>query len=114
MADRALAFQTQIIPASKVPNDPVRCPNCDSPNLLLYGKVVYPARLTIVDGKESDQSVDLSAKNNFEVDVIECLKCSVRTEIQPDAENILYMENSVLRDEITRLTGKDPYGESKC
>jgi hypothetical protein len=111
--DRQFAFRTEILAASKVPTNPVRCPLCSCEDLVLYGQVAFPHRETRKGGIVIDKVTDTEIAENFELASMDCLGCSVRFEIQSDAEAVLCVQVSQLREKFRELTGKDPYGESK-
>jgi hypothetical protein len=112
--EQLAVFRTEILAASKIKIDPVICPTCSGKDLVLYGQLAYPARVTFSNGVETDKQVDFDVDANFEMSSLCCLACEITFEIQSDAETILYMQNSDLRKLFREVTGKDPYGETPC
>lgn len=104
----------EILQASKVVIDPLRCPHCKGQDLVVYGQLSYPHEEVWKNGQVIEKKTNWEIKENFALEAFDCLQCLIKFHIKSDTEVDLAIENGELRDTIVKVTGKDPYGQRPC
>lgn len=104
--------KTEILQASKVMADPLRCPNCQLQDLTIYGHMSYPHTEVWEKGQAIERTTNWDVKENFELSSFDCNHCQVSFLIKSDDEVDLFLKNSELLD-MLHATGQQ-MGQKPC
>jgi hypothetical protein len=104
--------QQEIIDASILDPQDIRCPRCKGNTLVLTGQAQVPQREIMEAGEITDRQVNLDAGGTFEVERIDCLPCNVTYLLrepklfQLERENLdLKHQVNVLNDDLADCSG---------
>lgn len=101
MSSQAFVLQ-EIIDASILDPNDLRCPRCQGNTLVLSGQAQMPQREVMEKGTITAQ-IPTTEGGSFNVEQIDCLPCNVRFEVREPKLFQLERENLNLKDEITEL-----------
>jgi DNA-directed RNA polymerase subunit RPC12/RpoP len=107
MAEPTL-FKDGFVNASDIDHANVKCPGCGSTTLRLRGHSAMDRVEFVDNGKPIDFQV-YEETDRFELEVIECDRCSSRWQVRTNELVRVIETNEELRQLVIRATGKDPW-----
>jgi DNA-directed RNA polymerase subunit RPC12/RpoP len=100
------AFMQEVIAASDVPTDPLRCPHCGGRHLHVQGRLCFPHEEVRLNDDITSKTTDFEYATPFFLDNFACLTCKRAYTIQADEEVRLIKELSIANETILKLSGK--------
>jgi hypothetical protein len=106
---------TVLISDTKMPNNPMRCPSCQSTTFILEGAYRRGFRQVFIDGKPDKE--DISPDPFIDILSLHCPKCKIKYFIIDDMTYAIYEENRRLQAEseaISRAILTEVQEKRKC
>ncbi len=101
--------RAELVNAEDINPKDVRCPRCKGNTLVLKGNHQVAHEEILQDGVVVSSTSDPNT-HSFELEIIECMPCSVRFVIKPRQVYELEKMTWDMRQIILDLGGKDPFG----
>lgn len=99
-------MEQRAVPAAAVPQEPIRCPQCQSRDIILDGMVGRRLHEVRRNGEMVKEESSMSEDIEMDVTLLTCPACNIEFYVQNDYESRLASENFDLTIQLAQSAGK--------